>query len=336
MVDVTSLKKLEFHDHLDGSLRAQTVWELALRADVPLKALTGCEKPTPESLEEWLKEAARSTSLRDFLSRFSVTCAVLQTEEALFRAAKEAVEDWAAVNVVYGELRFAPENHGVGGLPPEAAVEAVAAGLKAGAQTTGTETGLILCAMRQFHRSKEIAELCLKRQDLVCGFDLAGPERGFPASAHAEAFALLAAAGFEGITCHAGEDDGAAAVETALEAGARRIGHGVAAAAATVAQRRRLREHLIECCITSNEATRAVSDVRHHPVEFFRKEGIPVLLCCDDRLMCATDLNREYERAARLFGWTETDFNVMNRQAFDFAFGLSTEKKEALKKLFVS
>ncbi len=334
MVDVTALKKLEFHDHLDGSMRPQTVWELALRADVPLAALTGCKNPTPESLEKWLREAAVSASLPEFLSRFSVTCAVLQSEEALFRAAREAVEDWAADNIVYGELRFAPENHGIGGLSPEAAVGAVAAGLKAGTEATGTEAGLILCAMRQYGRSKEIARLCLKRQDSVCGFDLAGPEYGFPASAHAEAFALLAAAGFEGITCHAGEDDGAAAVEAALEEGARRIGHGVAAAAATAPLRRRLQSHLIECCITSNEATRAVPDASHHPVDFFRKEGIPVLLCCDDRLMCATDLNREYRRAADLFGWTETDFNAMNRRALDFAFGLSAEKKESLKKLF--
>lgn len=334
MVNTAALKKLEFHDHLDGSLRPLTVWELGNRADVPLAQLTGIEKPTPEKLAEWLKRAAHSRSLNEFLNRFPVTCAVLQTEEALFRAAKEAVEDWAAVNVVYGELRFAPENHGIGGLSPEAAVEAVAAGLKAGTEAAGTEAGLILCAMRQYGRSKEIAELCLKRRDLVCGFDLAGPERGFPASAHAEAFALLAAAGFEGITCHAGEDDGVEAVEAALNAGARRIGHGVAAAAGLRPLRQRLGAHLIECCLTSNEATQAVPDVRHHPVAFFRKEGIPVLLCCDDRLMCATDLNREYRRAADLFGWTETDFNAMNRRALDFAFGLPAEKKESLKKLF--
>ena len=334
MTDVAALKKLEFHDHLDGSLRPQTVWELGNRAGIPLAQLTGIEKPTPEKLADWLKGAAHSRSLNEFLNRFPVTCAVLQTEEALFRAAKEAVEDWAAVNVVYGELRFAPENHGIGGLSPEAAVEAVAAGLKAGTEATGTEAGLILCAMRQFGRSKEIAELCLRRRDLVCGFDLAGPERGYPASKHSEAFALLAAAGFESITCHAGEDDGSEAVEAALKAGARRIGHGVAAAAGLKPLRQRLRSHLIECCITSNEATQAVPDVRHHPAAFFRKEGIPVLLCCDDRLMCATDLNREYGRAAQLFGWTEKDFNAMNRRALDFAFGLSPEKKESLKKLF--
>lgn len=324
------IKKVEFHDHLDGSLRPQTVWDLAREADVSLKGLTGIGNLSPETLAAWLKSASRSKNLSDFLSRFLVTCAVLQTEAALFRAAREAVEDWHSANIIYGELRFAPENHTAGGLSPEQAAEAVAAGLKAGGEKTGVRTGLILCAMRQNRRSSEIASLCLKRQDIVCGFDLAGPECGFPASCHADAFKMLTEAGFTGITCHAGEDDGAPAVEAALNAGVRRIGHGVAAVAGDKQLRQRLQSCLIECCLTSNEATRAVFDIRHHPAGFFRREGIPVLLCSDDRLMCETDLNREYGRAAELFGWKESDFVEMNCRALDFAFALKPEEKELL------
>lgn len=330
MVDVRSLKKLEFHDHLDGSMRPQTVWELAQKAAVPLAALTDCEKPSPNSLAAWFAEAAHSRSLSDFLRRFSVTVAVLQTESALFRAAFEAAEDWHAAGVVYGELRFAPENHTNGGLLPEAAVEAVSSGLKAAEKKFGIRTGLILCAMRQNQNSKAVAELCLKRRDLVCGFDLAGPERGFPATLHAEAFAMLAASGFEGVTCHAGEEDEAAAVEAALKVGARRIGHGISARRLC----EKLSQVLVECCLTSNAATGNLVDLHRHPVQDFYRQSVPFLLCCDDRLMCATDLNLEYEKAARFFDWKSSDFNEMNRRAVDFAFGLSAEEKKSLKKIF--
>ena len=323
------LKKLEFHDHLDGSLRPLTVWEEAQKNGVNIACLTGETHPTPESTEKWLKSAAASRNLNSFLEKFALTTAVLQTEESLFRAARETVHDWHAVNTVYGETRFAPENHTAGGLSEERAVEAVAAGLKAGSAETGVRTGLILCAMRQNCRSRKTAELCLKRQDLVCGFDLAGPERGFPVTLHEEAFRLLREAGFRGITCHAGEDANEEAVSLAVEAGALRVGH--AAVFADQPLRERLRERLIECCLTSNEATRAVSDIRCHPVKTFFADGIPFLLCCDDRLMCNTDLNREYARAADAFGWDESVFIEMNRRAVDFAFGLTEDEKTRLK-----
>ena len=115
----------------------------------------------------------------------------------------------------------------------------------------------------------------------------------------------------------------------AVKAGALRVGH--AAVFADQPLRERLRERLVECCLTSNEATRAVADIRRHPVKEFFAGGIPFLLCCDDRLMCATDLNREYARAADAFGWNEAVFTEMNRRAVDFAFGLTEDEKTRLK-----
>lgn len=335
MSDYSQLKKLEFHDHLDGSLRAQSVWNWAHKMKLPIKEMTGMKEDSPSELEQWFFQAAHSISLEDFLRRFSVTTAVLQNEENLYQAAYEAVEDWHRVSVIYGEIRFAPENHLEGGLTMEKAVEAVSQGLKAAEKSCGVKTGLILCSMRQNQRSKAVAELCLKRQDLVCGFDLAGPERNYPASLHQEAFNLLEAAGFKGVTCHAGEDAGAAAVACALEMGAKRIGHGVAAAAALPSLREGLHRVLIECCLTSNEATGAVKDIKNHPANLFYQKAIPILPCCDDRLMCQTDLNREYQRAAESFGWSEKEFNQINERALDFAFGLTEKEKLEMKKNFI-
>src|SRR5690606_28639834 len=123
---------------------------------------------------------------------------VMQSAENLTRVAREYVEDLANDGVIYGEVRWAPEQHLDGGLSLEDAVQAVQDGIEEGedaAEANGhsIRVGQILSAMRQGTRSLEIARLALDfRDDGVIGFDLAGPEDGFPASDHQEALDLLA------------------------------------------------------------------------------------------------------------------------------------------------
>ena len=104
---VASLPKVLLHDHLDGGLRPQTVIDLA--ADCGYTD----QLPTTDvdELEKWFIDTGNSGSLPSYLTAFAHTCAVMQTAESLTRVAREAVEDLAADNVVYAELRLAPENH---------------------------------------------------------------------------------------------------------------------------------------------------------------------------------------------------------------------------------
>src|SRR5690606_19498790 len=151
----------------------------------------------------------------------------------LTRVARECVEDLADDGVIYGEMRWAPEQHLDAGLSLDDAVEAVQRGIEEGEDIVdrsgrSIRVGQILSAMRQSNRANEIAELALDhREGGVVAFDIAGPEDGYPASDHREAFDLLAA-NFMPVTVHAGEAAGLDSIRSALLDGrALRLGHGV-------------------------------------------------------------------------------------------------------------
>ena len=323
--------KIVLHDHLDGGMRASTLVELADEAGHELP------RTDPAELAAWVQTAADSGSLEAFLEPFSHTGAVLQTAHGLERVAREFVLDMAADGVVWAESRFAPELSTAGGLSMEEVIDAVLAGLRAGeaeAAAAGTpiRTGAIVCAMRQADRSLEAARLALSRRDAgVVGFDIAGPEIGFPATDHAEAFALLREQLLP-FTIHAGEAEGPASVAQALAQGAQRIGHGVRVledvragdgvtnALGRVASFVRDRQVPLEVCPRSNTQTGTSPSIAGHQVTALRDLGFTITLSSDDRLWTGTTLTDEMVLLATEAGWGWEDFRQVTLDALDAAF----------------
>src|ERR671914_1264853 len=176
--------KVLLHDHLDGGLRPRTVLELA-------REIGYRELPTtdPDELARWFTLGADRKSLELYLEGFRHTVAVMQTRDAIERVAAECAEDLAADGIAYAEVRMAPELLTDGGLSLDEATEAILAGLRAGSQDRPITIGLIITAMRQAAKSVEIAELAVRYRDAgVVGFDIAGPEAGYPPTRHLDAF----------------------------------------------------------------------------------------------------------------------------------------------------
>jgi len=226
--NVARAPKVLLHDHLDGGLRPETVLELA-------DEIGYCDLPAgdAEGLGRWFREAADSGSLVRYLETFAHTVAVMQRPEAIHRVARECALDLAADGVVYAEVRFAPELSTAQGLPIEDVVEAMVDGFALGgreATEAGTpiRVGALLCAMRQADRWDEVAGLVVRYRDAgVVGFDLAGPEIGFPPDRIPSAIGMLVGAGAHR-TIHAGEAAGIESIRAALDgAHAERLGHGV-------------------------------------------------------------------------------------------------------------
>ncbi|MEO8639128.1 MAG: adenosine deaminase, partial [Chloroflexota bacterium] len=217
--------KVLLHEHLDGGLRPSTLIELA--DEIGYTAL-----PTHDAAElaGWFKPAAGEggRSLVRYLEAFDHTVAVMQTAAAIERVAAEEVEDLAADGVVYAEVRFAPEQHLLKGMSLDEVVEAAAAGVRRASTGRPIVAGLLLSAMRQAARSVEIAELAVRHRDRgVLGFDVAGPEAGYPPTRYLDAFQLIAHENFH-FTIHAGEAFGLPSIWEALQfCGAERLGHGV-------------------------------------------------------------------------------------------------------------
>jgi adenosine deaminase len=344
---ITALPKVSLHDHLDGGLRPQTVIDLA--------AEIGYELPTTDvaKLRQWFIDQSSSGSLEEFLETFSVTAAVMQTAEQLSRVAKEFVLDLVADGVIYGEVRWAPENHLAKGLSLDETVDAVSAGIAAGvdeAAASGHDIriGQIICAMRQADRALEVAQLAVRRRaNGIVGFDVAGPEVGFPASKFTEAFDYLAA-NYLPVTVHAGEADGLASIESALIDGrALRLGHGVRIAddikvtseddeaayvqLGPVAQWVKDREITLEVCPVSNLFTDAVptTDLADHPFDLLYQLGFRVTVSPDDRLMTGTTISQELSMLVETFGYDLTDLEVFQLNAAASAF-LPVDDREEL------
>lgn len=318
--------KAELHVHLDGSLRAETMLDLAARTGVALPART------PDALRRYMRvDDARS--LEDYLKRFDVTIALLQSPEAIERVAYEMVEDARADGLRYLEIRYCPILSTRGGLTVEAVVEAERRGLERGERDFGVITGIINCSLR--HYAPEVS-LDLARRSValrksgVVAFDLAGGEAGCPAGDHRAAFDTAQQGGL-GITVHAGEAAGPESIAQAVHlCHATRIGHGTRLFEDPALQAElRDRRILIEANITSNVQTRAVARAEDHPAGRYLAAGLPVTLCTDSWLMGGTTLSREYEIAHTALGLGRPELERMILHGFEGAF-LPGPRKEAL------
>ncbi|MCW5944220.1 MAG: hypothetical protein KIT06_00405, partial [Cryobacterium sp.] len=150
-IDLRELPKVSLHDHLDGGLRPQTIVEIATELGIDLPADNAAD------LGAWFGAEMANGSLVEYLKRFAVTISVMQTKDGLARVAREFVEDLHADGVIYGEIRWAPEQHLSRGLSLDEAVEAVQGGLEDGIASVAAKGGRIrvgqlISAMRQNDR----------------------------------------------------------------------------------------------------------------------------------------------------------------------------------------
>ena len=311
------LPKAELHCHLDGSVRPSTLVELARDHRVTLP------KTTPDELAEYMR-VDDAQSLEDYLRRFDVTISVMQSEEALERIAYELAEDAADEGVRYIEVRNAPLLNVVQGLTLVQAVEAPLRGLRKAENDFGIVARFIVCGLRQFppESSLEMARLAVEfRNEGVVAFDLAGAEKGNPASAHAEAF-RYARENNLAVTVHAGEGDGPESIREAVHAcGANRIGHGTRLIEdPDLTQYVNDRRIALEVCLTSNVQTRVAESYASHPFREYFDRGLNVTLNTDNRLMSATTLTDEYVFAAEHLGFTVEELAGIALNGFESAF----------------
>jgi adenosine deaminase len=320
--------KVLLHDHLDGGLRPRTVIELARETGYR-------ELPTddPDELGRWFTRGADRKSLELYLEGFRHTVAVMQTRDAIERVAAECAEDLAADGVVYAEVRMAPELLTDGGMSLDEVTEAMLAGLRRGCDGRPITIGLIITAMRQAARSVEIAELAVRHRDGgVVGFDIAGPEAGYPPTRHLDAFHLIARENFH-FTIHAGEGFGLPSIWEALQwCGAERLGHGVRivdditvrpdgrVTLGRLASYVRDRRVPLEMCPTSNVHTGAAASVAEHPIDLLRRLRFRVTVNTDNRLMSGISMGSEFATLHDAFGIGLDDMEWLTLNAMKSAF----------------
>lgn len=326
---VYEIPKVELHCHLDGSLSLDTVRTLAL--------MSGVLVPSKDSeLRELLQVGKDCKSLVEYLEKFSLPLACLQTKETLEYAAYSLMKDAMKENVMYMEVRFAPRSCTRGGLSCKEVVQSVLKGLNRGREEFGVENGLIICGMRHEKPEVNIAMLEEIKEYInngVCGIDLAGSEADYPPLLHKPYFDKAKELEAS-ITIHAGECGSAEHVQTAIALGAKRIGHGIAL----------MNNHEIllevkdkgiglEMCPTSNFDTKAVSDRKDYPLRMFLEEGLMVTLNTDNRTVSNTNMSYEFLTAVQEFCVTKEEAVTITQNAIMLAFISEEKRKLLLKKL---
>jgi adenosine deaminase len=335
---IRTAPKALLHDHLDGGLRPATVIDLAREY--------GHELPTEDvgELTEWFRRGADRKSLELYLETFQHTFGVMQERDAILRVAAECAEDLATDGVVYAEVRMAPELCTERGLTLDEAQEAILEGFRIGTATAAAAgrplvMRSIVTAMRQAARSVEVAECAIRWRDAgVVGFDVAGPEKGYPPTRYLDAFDLIRRENFH-ITIHAGESFGLPSIWEALQfAGAERLGHGVRIVdditvdpsgpvhlgrlAAFVRDRR----VPLEMCPSSNVHTGAVASIADHPIDLLRRLRFRVTVNTDNRLMSGVSMSSEFAALDQTFGIGLGEMEWMTINAMKSAFAPFDER----------
>jgi adenosine deaminase len=335
--------KVLLHDHLDGGLRPQTMIDHALAS-----GYTKLPSYNPDELATWFVNACSSGTLELYLETFEHTISVMQTKEEIERVARECVLDLAADGVVYAEVRGAPELFTRKGLTIDQVIEATVEGHKQGmaeAKAAGREirVEVLLCALRQNNFSDEVATKVVKYKGRgVVGFDIAGPEAGFPPTDHIKAFDYLRSNGAH-FTIHAGEAFGVESIELAVrDCHAERIGHGIrliddidfssdTAVLGSLAQEILDRQICLEMAPTSNLQTGGAASYETHQIGIMKKLGFNVTINTDNRLMSATSMIREVTEISRGYSWTIDDLHDVARNGIMSAFISEDEKQDIYK-----
>jgi aminodeoxyfutalosine deaminase len=293
--------KIELHVHLEGTVRAQTLLEIAKRNDYPL----------PADTVEGLAELYRFRDFRRFIDVWILTTNALKKEEDYRQMVVDYAAEAASHGAVYLEGIFSPAERIRHGCSWEDVFEGVCNGAEEALGRHGVEIRLTPDIPRGFTQEEARATVewsARYRERGVVGVGLGGLEAEFPPEPYAEVFALAKSLGL-GSVPHAGEVAGAESVRGALEAlQADRVRHGIRAEEDPGLVRELAgRGTVLDVCPLSNLRTGAVRSLEEHPLPRLVAAGVRCSISTDDPAMFDTDLSRDYE-AATSFGLSPRSF----------------------------
>lgn len=310
------IKKIELHLHLDGSIRINTAEELL----------------NESNLKEKMIVDDTTKNLTDYLKKFDIPNKIMQTRKNLIRVSKELVEDLEKDNVIYAEIRFAPNLHTKKGLTLEEIVDAVLLGIN----NPKIKTNLILCMMRgaDYEDNKKIIDLAIKYKEKgVCAIDLAGDETNYPTYLYKDLFKYAKDNNIL-YTIHAGESGTPKDIMDAINYGCKRIGHGIKVINDETIMQELIKKQIpLEICLTSNIQTHVSNSYEQHPIKKLYDKNILITINTDNRTVSNTTLNNEYSLLNKTFNFTEEDFKLFNINAINNSFLDTVEKEKLLKKL---
>lgn len=322
---------IDLHVHMDGSIRPQTLIELAREQDAYLPVYD------VNKIKSYLVVTPDAKDRSSFFRRHDLTQAVLQGRRAIRRVVSELVMDMERQGVLYAEIRMTPQAHTLRGLTQNQVVEAALEGLNKGMELCRSiRANLILCTMRGADEKDNFATIVEAAEHLgrgVAGVDLAGNEAAYGTGRYAEQFRLLNEEHIP-FTVHAGIMAGPESIWEAVKNGARRIGHGLHALEDDgLVSFLKGKGIVLEMCPVSNVLTGIVPSIKEHPIRKCYDLGLKVTAGTDDLVLCGITLKKQYALLKDALGFTDADIIQMNEYAIDGAF-LSGYHRQKLREKF--
>lgn len=329
-MDFKLLPKVELHCHLDGSLRPETIIDIAKKENIEIPSYN------INDIKKLIIAPLECKSLEEYITRFQIPIMVMQSKESLSRVAFELFEDAAEENIKYLEVRFAPLQHVNKGLTTNEVIESVLEGIKAGEELYDIKGNIILSFLKNVPEEtifEVIEEAAQFLNQGVVAVDLAGAEDEGFSLRFIEAAKKAVALGYK-LTIHAGENGIGKNVLEAIELlGAERIGHGIYIKnCPTAYEIVKSKGITLEVCPTSNIQTKAVKSLKEHPFYEFLKDGIKVTMNTDNRTVSNTTLTRELQEIDKEFHLTFEDYKNIYLNSVEAAF-IDEETKKALRAL---
>jgi adenosine deaminase len=324
-----NLPKIELHCHLDGSVRPETIIDIAKEEGISIPYYD------IQNIRKEVTAPAECKSLDEYLKRFEIPILVMQSKDSLRRVTFELLEDSAKENVKYIEIRFAPLLHVKKGLTLEGVIESVIAGIKDAEEKYDIKGNVILSCMRFMTADKALEVVEAGRKYLTKGvvaIDLCGSEGEGFCEKFIEPIALARKYGYR-VTIHAGETGIGKNVLEAVELlGAERIGHGVfikdCIEAYDIVKDKGI---TLEMCPTSNIQTKAIDTFKNHPIYDFYNDGIRVTVNTDNRTVSDTSMTKECNILLREFHIDFEEYKQIYLNSVDAAFG-DLKTKEWLRR----
>lgn len=318
--EIKDIKKIITHLHLDGSLdiNIATKWLKEEGENLSLDEVTN--KLTVQD---------DCASLATYLEKFTLPCHLLQTKNHLTTATYTLFKKLHSENVIYAEVRFAPLKHTLGGLSLNEVVTSVINGMNKAKEEIHIRGNIILCCMRNDSKEDNLKIVNLAKNYLnkgVSAIDLAGDEKRYKTKDFQYIFTAAKKLNIP-FTIHAGEADNYESINSALDFGTKRLGHGINAINDEATIKRLKQENiLLEICYTSNYQTKAITTT--HPIESLYKKGINISINTDNDTVSNTNITKEYQKIITNTNLTINDIIKCNYNSIPYLFTTDQEKKE--------
>lgn len=323
-----NLPKIDLHCHLDGSVRPQTIIDLARQQNISLPS------DNIDDIKSLMVAPETCPNLDEYLMRFDLPISVMQTADGIERISFELFEDAAKENVKYLEVRFGPLLHLQQGLTLDEIIGSAIKGMKNAEKHYDIKGNYILSILRTMPKDQINAVIDAGAKylnDGVVAFDLAGSE--VPGFCHEFVpYADYAQQKGYRVTIHAGEQGEGQNVFDAISLlGAERIGHGIHIKGHPQAYALVKNDNVaLETCPSSNVQTKAVESLSSHPINAFHKDGVPITINTDNRTVSNTTMTDEVRKVVEEFGLSREAYFDIYKQSIEHSFA-SDEIKQHLR-----